>query len=225
MKKLFYCILCAGIAFIAGSASLLAQTGSKTVTTTKLESDVSTFESTESIRLDNVAHEMLVMPLVASVQVISPKKADGSYQRATFTGLTRTDVPAGLNKNEYLASKVYDGKFLIGINLELLKAQATYDFCAENGADLIVLPQFNIHHRMETVNAVDDKGKTIQMDVPVEINGKYVMVVDIVGYPAIYTNFRDGDPNDRWIKSMLREGQVSGNSEVVSTEDKRVKVE
>ncbi len=225
MKRLFLCVFLAVVTVMAGSSRLSAQASkfqtnpSKTITSSKLESVVSTFESTESIRLDNVGHEMLVTPIIASVKVIARKNSDGSYTRATFKGSARTDIPKGLKGNEYLASKVFDGKTLTGITIDLIKAQATYDFCAETGADLIVLPQFNIHHKMQTVKALDENGNEIEIDEPIEINGKYVMVVDVVGYPAIYTNFRDGTVEDRWIKQMYREGQITNDGQVIVTEE------
>ncbi|MCD8313431.1 MAG: hypothetical protein LUC24_04655 [Bacteroidales bacterium] len=190
---------------------------------TRLESDVSTFESTESIRLDNVAHEMLVTPLIASVKVLNQNE-DGSCTRATFTGRLRSDLPDGLNRNEYLAPKEYNDKDdIVGINLDLIRAQVTYDFCVENDADLIVLPQFSIHHRMQTVNTVNENGKQVKMDVPVEMNGKYVMVVEAVGYPAVYTGFRNGVADDEWIKQLYRIGMITVEDPVMVEEDGKVR--
>ncbi len=227
--KQFLCAALAGAAILAGSASLSAQSKSSSTsdanvtTTVGTEYEGITFDSTESIRLDNVGHEMLVTPIIASVKVITERHEDGSYERATFTGKARKDVPKGLSGNEYLASVILEGRQIVGITIDQIKAQATYDFCAEYGADLIVLPQFNIHHKTQTLTGYDKKGNAVQVDEPIMINGKYVMVVDVVGYPAIYTDFRDGTVDDAWIKRLyLQGGQASGNRQLLNTESNTI---
>ena len=214
------------IAFLLLSSMLLisnqevfAQKGnSRTITTTRLAEVKGTFEHTEAFSLE-AGHEMLVMPLVATVKVLSQNNDGKTFERAIFTGAARQNVPHGLSGNEYLVEKLMDGKRVAAINVELLKAQVTYDFCRETGADLIVVPQFNIRHKMHVVNAIDAAGNTIQVEEPVEQDGKYVMIVDMVGFPAVYTGFREGTPEDRWIKDLFKEGQITNEDANIHVEE------
>ena len=133
MKKLFIPLLLAGSVLFAGAPDALAQRGpARTITTTKLAGVQETFDHTEAFHLE-AGHEMLVTPLVATVKVLSKNNDGKTYERATFTGASRQDIPSGLAGNEYLVSKVMDGKRVAAINVELLKAQVTYDFCRETG--------------------------------------------------------------------------------------------
>ena len=126
MRKLTVSLILTGIAlFVCGD--LFAQRGtSRTITTTRLAGVQETFEHTEAFSLE-VGHEMLVTPLVASVKVLSKNNDGKTYEKATFTGSARTDVPSGLSGNEYLVGKLMDGKQVAAIDVNLLKAQATYD--------------------------------------------------------------------------------------------------
>lgn len=162
---------------------------------------------------------MLVTPLVASVKVLSKNNDGKTYEKATFTGSARTDVPSGLSGNEYLVGKLMDGKQVAAIDVNLLKAQATYDFCRETNADLIVLPQFNIRHKMHAVQTTDVDGNPVQVEEPVERDGKYVMIVEMVGFPAIYTGFREGTPDDSWIKKLFKEGQIGNEDALIHVEE------
>ncbi|MCD8186685.1 MAG: hypothetical protein LUD68_09690, partial [Rikenellaceae bacterium] len=130
--------LLTGVFLLAGMHGALAQRGSsKTITTTKLTGVQETFEYTESISLE-AGHETLVAPLVATVKVLSQNDDGQTFQRATFTGHSRQNIPMGLTGNEYLVGKLMGGKRVAAIDVDLLKAQATYDFCHETEADLIV---------------------------------------------------------------------------------------
>ena len=101
MRKLTVSLILTGIAlFVCGD--LFAQRGtSRTITTTRLAGVQETFEHTEAFSLE-VGHEMLVTPLVASVKVLSKNNDGKTYEKATFTGSARTDIPSGLAGNEYL---------------------------------------------------------------------------------------------------------------------------
>lgn len=202
------------LALTAGSGMLFAQQrGTKTVSTTKLEDASETFEYTEALSLET-AHEMLVTPLIATVKVLA-KGSDGkTFVRAHFTGSKR-DTPTGLSGKEYLAGKIVNGKN-ISLDLTLLKAQAIYDFCQETNADLIVVPQFNIRHKTTVERIPDDNGNMVEVIKPVELDGKYVMIVDVVGYPAVYSNFREGTSSDGWIKDLYRKGQFNNTDEEVN---------
>lgn len=63
---------------------------------------------------------------------------------------------------------------MAAIDVDLLKAQATYDFCRETGADLIVVPQFNIRHKTHTVNTVDVDGNPVRIEEPVDATANTV---------------------------------------------------
>ena len=218
MRKLTVSLILTGIAlFVCGD--LFAQRGtSRTITTTRLAGVQETFEHTEAFSLE-VGHELLVTPLVASVKVLSKNNDGKTYEKATFTGAARTDVPSGLSGNEYLVGKLMDGKQVAAIDVNLLKAQATYDFCRETNADLIVLPQFNIRHKMHAVQTTDVDGNPVQVEEPVERDGKYVMIVEMVGFPAIYTGFREGTPDDSWIKKLFKEGQIGNEDALIHVEE------
>ncbi|WP_418450210.1 hypothetical protein [Alistipes sp.] len=224
MKKLLIPLLLAGSVLFAGAPRALAQRGSaRTITTTKLAGVQETFDHTEAFHLE-AGHEMLVTPLVATVKVLSKNNDGKTYERATFTGASRQDIPSGLAGNEYLVSKVMDGKRVAAINVELLKAQVTYDFCRETGADMIVVPQFNIRHKMHVVNTTDSEGNPIKIEEPIERDGKYVMIVDVVGFPAVYTGFREGTRDDEWIKKLFKQGKIENEEANIQVEETLTRV-
>lgn len=219
MKKFLIPLLLTGVVSFASIHGAFAQRGStKTITTTKLTGVQETFEHTEAFSLE-AGHEMLVTPLIASVKVLSKNNDGKTFERATFTGSSRLDIPSGLAGNEYLVGKLMDGKRVAAIDVDLLKAQATYDFCRETGADLIEVPQFNIRHKTHVVNTTDAEGNPIKVEEPVERDGKYVMIVDMVGFPAIYTGFREGTRNDGWIKELFKEGQIENEDAHIHVEE------
>lgn len=219
MKKFLIPLLLTGAVPFIGIHGTFAQRGStKTITTTKLAGVQETFEHTEAFSLE-AGHEMLVTPLVATVKVLSKNNDGKTFERATFTGSSRLDIPSGLAGNEYLVGKLMDGKRVAAIDVDLLKAQATYDFCRETGADLIVVPQFNIRHKTHMVSTTDAEGNSIKVEEPVERDGKYVMIVDMVGFPAIYTGFREGTRNDGWIKELFKEGQIKNEDAHIHVEE------
>ena len=225
MRETTRSLLLAGLALLAGLHGAWAQRGTtKTITTTKLTGVQETFEHTEAFSLE-AGHEMLVTPLVATVKVLSKNNDGKTFERATFTGSARQDIPEGLSGNEYLVGKLMDGKRVAAIDVDLLKAQATYDFCRETGADLIVVPQFNIRHRTQVVDTFDAEGNPIKIEQPAERDGKYVMIVDMVGFPAVYTGFREGTRNDEWIKRLFKEGQIENEDAHIHVEETVTKTE
>lgn len=183
--------------------------GSKTFTTNKLVGIEENLNQTESYRL-SAGYEMLVTPLVATIQVKSMNNDGKTFKRADFTGSARKNIPAGLSKNEYLIS-IHNGKNAGDYNrdFDMLKAQVIYDFCSETGADVIVAPQFSITQKTKIVKTTDVDGNSVEIAQPVEMNGKYVMQVEVFGYPATYTGFRAGTSGDAWIKSLFKMGQIS----------------
>lgn len=222
MKKLAF--LCMLLALFAGSietARAQRTTSPKTVTTTKLVGVEDTFEYTEAVKLES-GHEMLISPLVASVKVLSNNNDGRTFEHKVFTGSARVSIPNGLANNEYLVSKLSDGKRTTNIDIEMLKAEVIYDFCRETNADLIVAPQFNIHHKTVQVAAIDAYGNDTTIDVPVERNGRYVMVVDVVGFPAVYSGFREGTREDGWIKDMFNRGQIKNETTHLRSESETV---
>lgn len=206
MKRFVVLLLLTGIGMTVGIEQASAQRSStKTVTTTRLADMQSTYERTEAIALE-AKHEMLIAPLIADVEVIADDTANGkpSFNNRKFAG-------------EYLMSKIENVK---GVNvnavLEVLytqiKASAIYDFCAKEHADLIVMPQFKITHKLERVEFVDEQGERVVSEVPAERNGKYVMLVEMSGFPARYTGFRTGTVDDKWIKNLYLEGTLSNTN-------------
>lgn len=212
------------LALFAGSiGTALAQrpTSPKTVTTTKLVGVDDTFDHTEAVKLES-GHEMLISPLVASVKVLSKNNDGRTFEHKVFTGSARMSVPKGLASNEYLVSKLTDGKRITAIDIEMLKAEVIYDFCRETDADLIVAPQFNIHHKTVQVAAIDADGNDTTIDMPVERNGRYVMIVDVVGFPAVYSGFREGTREDGWIKDMFNRGQIENKATHLRSESETI---
>lgn len=216
MKRL--CLLLAGALLLGTSAAFAQRGATKTVTTTRLAGVQETFEHTEAFSLE-AGHEMLITPLVASVRVLSKNNDGKTFERSTFTGKARQDIPSGLAGNEYLVNKLMDGKRVVDVDIDLLKAQVTYDFCRETGADLIVVPQFNIRHKTQTVSTVDSDGNPVRIEEPIERDGKYVMIVDMVGFPAIYTGFREGTAQDRWIKEVYMQGHIGNEDAHIHVEE------
>lgn len=216
MKHLRILLLLLGLACFAGTPCLYAQRStSKTITTTRLADVQTTFERTEAIPLET-QHEMLIEPLIASVEVIGTGTGTAKqYTCKTFSG-------------EYLMSKIENVKGISFYDLldELyvqLKAAVIYDFCTREKADLIVMPQFKIEHKMEIATTKDENGNSVTGEVPSERNGKYVMAVEVRGYPAKYTGFRRGEPNDSWIKGLFMQGTLSNSNESATTREETAK--
>lgn len=206
MKKFTISLLLAITVLFAGVHGAYAQRSStRTITTTKLADVQATYERTEATALE-AKHEMLIAPLIANVEVITKSKTGtaGTFENRKFTG-------------EYLMSKIENVK---GVNfsavLEVLytqlKASAIYDFCIQEQADLIVMPQFKITHKMETVQLADETGSPVTTEVPCERNGKYVMQIEMTGFPARYTGFRAGTQGDKWIKDLYLQGTLSNSN-------------
>lgn len=198
MKNLRIILLLACFTCLAGMPRLYAQRGSasKTIQTTKLVGIQEEYRQTESFRLD-AAYEMLVVPMVAQIEVLSQEKK-------TFRGTARPDIPDGLASNQYLINKT-SSPIELERAFEIIKSEVIYDFCAETNADVITLPQFKIKQAM--VEERNEDGEPILM--PLEINGKYVVNVQATGFPAVYRNFRQGTAEDIWIKQSLKMGQGS----------------
>lgn len=217
MKNLRIILLLAGFTCFVGTPRLYAQRGSasKTITTTRLADVQTTFERTEAIPLET-QHEMLIEPLIASVEVLGTGSGTAKqYTCKTFSG-------------EYLMSKIENVKGISFYNLleELyvqLKANVIYDFCTREKADLIVMPQFKIEHKMEMKTMNDENGTPVTAEVPCERNGKYVMQIEVRGYPAKYTGFRRGAENDAWIKELFMEGTLSNSNETSTTQEETAK--
>lgn len=222
MKKLILLLVLSAV-MAGGTCTVSAQsrgTASKTITTTKLANVQETREVVESYMLD-AGYEMLVMPTVAEVEVIADGTDSGgrkSYSHKTFEGSARLD---GLTGREYTVEKLIEGKRMY-VDFEVLKSLVIYDFCRETGADLIVMPQFSARHKTHKVTATDADGNTVQVDEPVEKDGKYVMIVDMIGYPARYTGFRVGNAGDSWVKTLFRQGRISSEDGTLHVENEIV---
>lgn len=59
---------------------------------------------------------------------------------------------------------------------------------------------------METIHTVDAEGNPITVDEPVERDNKYVMIVYMVGFPAVYTGFREGTREERMDQTIIPGG-------------------
>lgn len=205
---------------LVGTAYAQRGATSKTVTTTKLANVQSTTEQVESYSLES-GYEMMVTPLIASVKVLDDgKNPDGTkkFSHKTFRGAARLDGKTG---TEYLVSKQTEGK-RVYVDFDMLKSQVIYDFCRETGADLIVMPQFSARHKTHKVPMTDENGNSITVEEPVEQDGKYIMEVDMVGFPAVYVGFREGTEHDGWIKDLFREGRIGNEDTAIHVEEEIV---
>lgn len=155
----------------------------------------------ESFSLES-GYEMVVTPLVASIKVLS--NAAGRVEHRTFEGKNRSDGEFG---NVYkIRKQTVDAHGTL--NFDFLKAQVVFDFCRETAADVIVMPQFSARFRTNKVKGMDTDGNMVDIEQPVVDGGCYLIEVNMVGFPAIYTNFREATENDRWIKHMYNEGRI-----------------
>ncbi len=193
MKKFIFPLLLSAFLLGSGIETAHAQRGAaKTITTTRLADIQATYERTEATALE-AKHEMLIEPLIANVEVIGRKNGTTTvFENRKFAG-------------EYLMSKIENVK---GVNfnavLDVLYTQLK--------ASAIVMPQFKITHKLETVQVTDDTGAATTTEVPCERNGKYVMQVEMTGFPARYTGFRTGTEHDRWIKDLYLQGMLSNSN-------------
>ena len=189
IKALLFLLLC-------GTSFVSAQRNEPSGLKKELVNESETFSITESFRLE-AGYEMMMIPVVASIKV--------SETRQSFTGSSRTNIPQGLASNEYLidvravnrATRRYSDPTQELI--EGLKSEIIYDFCKETSADVIVMPQFSIRHKMAATKVTSMDGSIIEVERPVKIDDKYVMIVDVVGYPGVYGAFRNGTPEDKWL--------------------------
>lgn len=232
MKKIFFIISLALLS--SGVYGQNPTHAKKSFSSKHLKSLRKVTNLTESYSLE-VGHEMLVTPLLASVKLVS---IDGKEQ-----------VTPIVFKKEYpLAVEVVGQKRVVRKNdhlspiLSQLKTEAMFDFCRKYNADLIIMPQSKICYKTEVKNEIDEKGNEVTVDVPVVVDGKYIVEVCIAGHPAIYTNFRDAEqgstqketmvimPNGtttsskssevegaEWIKQLYRKGAIDNQEQITKT--------
>lgn len=208
MMKKFLALL--SLAMLCGALTASAQRpANKTFSTTHLVDISENAESTESFSLDP-SYEMYVTPLVAEIEVLN---LNGG-KHVTFKGTNRRDGKTGL-LYPLIKDQQSDGLFF---DFETLKSLVIYDFCRETGADVIVLPQFSIRHATYKSDGVDANGNRYKAGDRMEENGCYIMEVEMLGFPAVYTNFHTAKQSDFWIKESLVKGQVD-NSKTRRTKD------
>ena len=201
MKK-YFAVLTIAMLFCATKAD--AQRPKSEAEQKKFVEVVQTQDRFESYSLD-AGYEMVVTPLVASVKVMPGP--GGKIEHRVFEGRNRSDGETG---------KVYKFRKMFvdaqgTLNFDFLKAQVVFDFCREAAADVIVMPQFSARYRTKKVTRMDVDGNRVDMEEPVVENGCYLIEVEMVGFPAIYTNFREATENDRWIKHMFNEGRMNNS--------------
>lgn len=228
MKKnialLLFALLCS-----AGTAEA-QKTGApatKSISQTKLANVSETSETVESFSLES-GYEMLVTPLKASIKLIDAD-ANGDCKHRTFKGNGREDVKKyGLAPLEYLVPKVSGTPGRRSQNdwnvneaiTKQVRSRVIFDFCRETNADLIVMPQFRMAYVTDEVEVKDEAGNVIDIVAqPKEIKGRYVVEVEMIGFPARYTNFKDAQDADEWIKKVFRMGRINNNDGSVRIED------
>lgn len=176
--------------------------------------DISVTQDTfESFSLES-GYEMVVTPLVASVKVLP--NSLGKIEHRTFEGNNRSDGEYGTVYK--IRKQTVDAQG--SLNFDFLRAQVIFDFCRETAADVIVMPQFSARYRTNKVKGMDSEGNIVDIEQPVVEGGCYLIEVGMVGFPAVYTNFREATESDRWIKHMFNEGRIDNDeSEVRIRED------
>lgn len=202
--KSFFAIMTAAATLCATDA--LAQRQKPEPEQRRVTEVVQTQDRFESYSL-RAGYEMVVTPLVASVKVLP--NSSGRIEHRVFEGKNRSDGEYG---NVYKFRKMFvDAQG--SLNFDFLKAQVIFDFCRETAADVIVMPQFSARYRTKKATRVDADGNRVDMEEPIVENGCYLIEVDMVGFPAVYTNFREATENDRWIKHMFNEGRMDGSGD------------
>lgn len=179
----------------------------KTISTTRLADVSETVETVESFSLD-ADYEMFVTPVVADIKLLYAD-ASGACKHSYFKGTNRSDGKTG---KQYTLPKRGSGKSAF-FDYETLKGQVIFDFCRECDADVIVLPQFSARNARYTKDGVDAEGNPYKAGDPIEENGSYVMEVEMLGFPAVYTSFRPAKATDQWIKSSLMMGPTHRDEE------------
>lgn len=209
MKKaitlLSFVLLCSATATVSAQRP----TTTKTVSSTRLAKITETAERVESYALD-ASYEMFVTPVVADIKLIDAD-ASGACKHRYFLGDKRSDGKSG---KQYTVPK-----HNLDEEIDILRSQVIFDFCRETDADVIVMPQFSIRHARYTKNGVDADGNAYSMGDPIEDNGRYVMEVEMLGFPAVYTKFRPATAGDVWIKKTLLEKPKDNEEKIAVRED------
>ncbi|MCH5330027.1 MAG: hypothetical protein J1E04_03605 [Alistipes sp.] len=200
----------------------------KTISSTKLANVSEKQEVFESYALD-ASYEMLVKPLLADIDILGEPNAKGRIEHSIFRGTAHSSEDPNDSGRYYLILKTtrnnnrresYREGESLSPEFQQLKSQVVFDFCRETGADLIVMPQFSARNVM--VPQKDENGAIIldaegkKLMVPKEVNGYYVMEVDMIGYPAVYKSFRPAEAGDYWIKNALKEKSVDNERKIKS---------
>lgn len=208
MKKVFAIL---SVALLCDAMTVYAQhPTTKTISATRLADITERAETAESFALD-ASYEMYVTPVLADIKLIDAND-QGECKHRFFQGTNRSDGKSG---REYLLSKN-----LLGKDFETLKAQVIFDFCREMEADLIVLPQFSMRHVTYEKDGVRADGTPYRAGTPVEEGNCYVMVVEMLGFPAVYTKFRSAHETDKWIKeSLINEGDANNDRTLRTVEE------
>ena len=183
-------------------------TTSKTISSTRLSKVTETAERVESYALD-ASYEMFVTPVVADIKLIDSES--GNCKHRYFLGSKRSDGKSG---KQYTLPK-----HNLEEEISILRSQVIFDFCRETDADVIVMPQFSIRHVRYTRSGVDADGNAYAEGDPIEQNGRYVMEVEMLGFPAVYTNFRPAKQPDSWIKETLLHTSKDNEQEITVRED------
>lgn len=176
MKKL--CLLLAGFTLLCGTAAAQRE-------------NVRVYEnfwynSTAARNLEP-RHEIVVTPLLADVAVQKEEVetlVDGKtvrkevFRKADFEKDYYVDIDYSRANRELFINE--------------LKKQALFDCSKEYGADLIVGALISTQTVDDDRNGATDRS-----------GNRFVVRINIIGYPANYVDFRPADQSDYWIKNML----------------------
>lgn len=211
MKKAFALL---SVALLCGAMTAYAQRPTtKTISATRLADVSERAETVESFALE-ASYEMFVTPVLADIKLIDAN-AQGECKHRYFQGANRSDGQSG---KQYLLPKQMQGKNVF-FDFETLKGQVIFDFCRETEADVIVMPQFSVRHATYKRDGVLADGTPYRAGDPIEDGDCFVMEVEMLGFPAVYTKFRSAQKSDYWIKESLFAGQKDNDRTLRSVEE------
>lgn len=230
MKKL---LLLFSLSLLVCISPAIAQS-KKSFSSRQLKSISRATSLTDSYSLE-VGHEMLVTPLLASVKLV---QVDGKEQSRPIVFNKDYALPVNAVGKKHIFRKSDH----IDPILSKLKTEAMFDFCREYNADLIVMPQFKIRYKTERITETNERNLVVTVDVPVIVDGNYVVEVCVAGHPAVYSNFRDAErgstekeimvvmPNGtttstkssevegaEWIKNLYNSGVLDNQEQITRT--------
>ena len=139
-------------------------------------------------------HEIIVTPLLADVAVQKEKTAGKeTYRKVDFEKDYFVDADYSRANKELFINE--------------LKKQALFDCSKAYDADLIVGALISTKTIDQNEDGLTDRS-----------GNRYIVRINIIGYPANYTEFRPAQQSDNWIKNMLFNKDEDKNAAVTGSQ-------